>query len=286
VKPRRQIGRRRRLPAFTVRTLAANVITTLALSAGMTAIRFAIEGRYELAVVFVLAAAVLDGLDGAVARLLKSTSRFGAELDSLSDVIAFGIAPAFLLYNWGLASMERMGWIVALAFGVACALRLARYNARMEDDDDPRRPLGFFTGVPAPAAAGLALLPMVLDFAFGAEVFRDSVALIIYVAGVAAMMVSTLPSYSLRQVRIKPELLVPTLFLIALFTAAVTVYRWAAVAVVALAYLASLPLASMSYRRMRARGESSVPEADEKDVANEVDLADAEGAAAEDDDMR
>jgi len=265
VRPRSpQPGRKRRLPAFTARTLAANVITTLALSAGMTAIRFAIEERFEIAVVFVLAAAVLDALDGAVARLLNSTSRFGAELDSLSDVIAFGIAPAFLLYSWGLTSMERMGWIVALAFGVACALRLARYNARMEADEaDPHRPLGFFTGVPAPAAAGLAMLPMVLDFAFAAAVFRDSVLLVIYLAAVAGTMVATFPTYSLRQVRIKPEMLVPTLFLIALFAAAVTVYRWAAVAVVALAYLASLPLATLTYRRLRARGEAPVPEGDE-----------------------
>jgi len=156
-------GKERKLRHFTVRTLAANVVTTLALSAGMTAVRFALEQRFELAVVFVIAASVLDALDGAVARLLKSTSRFGAELDSLSDVIAFGVAPAFLIYSWGLVEMERAGWIVSLAFGVACALRLARYNARLEvEDDDPSRSLGFFTGVPAPAGAGLVLLPMLL----------------------------------------------------------------------------------------------------------------------------
>jgi len=248
---------RRRLRHFTVRTLAANVITTLALSAGMTAIRFAIEERYELAVAFIIAAAVFDALDGAVARLLKSTSRFGAELDSLSDVIAFGVAPAFLLYGWGLQQMEGIGWIAALAFGVACALRLARYNARIDDDadggTDPFRPFGFFTGVPAPAGAGLALLPMVLDFAFGSAVFRDSFVLVAYVTLIAALMVSRLPTYSLRQLRVKPEMLVPTLFLIALFVAAVTVYRWAAVAAVAIAYLASLPAASLTYRRLRRR---------------------------------
>jgi len=248
---------RRKLRHFTVRTLAANVVTTLALSAGMTAVRFALEQRYELAVVFVIAASVLDALDGAVARLLKSTSRFGAELDSLSDVIAFGVAPAFLLYSWGLAHMERIGWIVSLAFGVACALRLARYNARLETEDeadDPRRSLGFFTGVPAPAGAGLALLPMVFDFAFGAEIFRDSVILVPYVALVAALMVSRLPTFSLRQLRVKPEMLVPTLFFIALFVAAVTVYRWTVVAAVALAYLLSLPLSWLTYRRLRKEG--------------------------------
>mgnify|MGYP005845185937 CR=1 FL=1 len=250
----REPGKDRKLRHFTVRTLAANVVTTLALSAGMTAVRFALEQRFELAVVFVIAASVLDALDGAVARLLKSTSRFGAELDSLSDVIAFGVAPAFLLYSWGLAHMERIGWIVSLAFGVACALRLARYNARLETDDDrddPRRALGFFTGVPAPAGAGLALLPMVVDFAFGSAVFRDSAILVPYVAMVAALMVSRLPTFSLRQLRVKPEMMVPSLFLFALFVAAVTVYRWTAVAAVVLAYLLSLPLSWLTYRRHR-----------------------------------
>ena len=242
--------RSQRAGAFTVRTLAANVVTTLALCAGMTAIRFAFEQRYELAVVFVIAASVLDALDGAVARLLKSTSRFGAELDSLSDVIAFGVAPAFLLYSWGLAELGRVGWIVALAYGVACALRLARYNAQLEEKDDPHRRLGFFTGVPAPAGAGLALLPMLLDFSVGAAIFQRSSVLVGYVALIAALMVSRLPTYSLRQVRVRRDLMVPTLFLIALFAASVTVYRWSALAVVVIVYLVSIPLAWFSYRRL------------------------------------
>ncbi|MFQ5347978.1 MAG: CDP-diacylglycerol--serine O-phosphatidyltransferase [Rhodothalassiaceae bacterium] len=248
---------RRRVAAFTVRALAANVVTTLALCAGMTAIRYAFEQRFELAVVFVIAASVLDALDGAVARLLKSTSRFGAELDSLSDVIAFGVAPAFLLYSWGLAERGRVGWIVALAFGVACALRLARYNARLEEADDPHRRLGFFTGVPAPAGAGLALLPMVLDFSVGSAIFQRSSVLIGYVALIAALMVSRLPTFSLRQVRVRRDLMVPTLFLVALFAASVTVYRWTALAAVAIAYLLSVPFGWISYRRLLRREEAS-----------------------------
>lgn len=241
--------RRRPLGYFTVRMMAANVVTTLALCSGMTAIRYAIEGRFQLAVVFVIAAAVLDAMDGAIARLLRSTSRFGAELDSLSDVIAFGMAPAFLLYAWGLGDLGRAGWIVALAFGVACALRLARYNAAIDDATPPAKALGYFTGVPAPAGALLALLPMVLDFAFEAAFFQKSYVLIGYEALIAALMVSRLPTFSLKQIRVKREAMVPTLFLIALFAASVTVYRWAALSVVAILYLVSLPLALLHYRR-------------------------------------
>ncbi|GAB4120822.1 MAG: phosphatidylcholine/phosphatidylserine synthase [Rhodothalassiaceae bacterium] len=246
--------RRRPRAPFTIRLMAANVVTTLALCAGMTAIRFAIEGRFELAVAFVIGAAILDALDGAIARLLRSTSRFGAELDSLSDVIAFGMAPAFLLYAWGLGPLGRSGWIVALAFGVACALRLARYNAALEDCETPARRLGYFTGVPAPAGALLALLPMVLDFAFESPFFQKSYVLIGYVATIAALMVSRLPTFSLRQIRIRREAMVPTLFLIALFAASVTVYRWAALAVVALLYLALLPVGLFRYRRQIGTG--------------------------------
>lgn len=249
--------RGRRPGTFTVRTLAANAVTTLALCAGMTAIRYALEERYELAVLYVIVAGLLDAADGAVARLLRSTSRFGAELDSLSDVIAFGIAPAFLLYGWGLGALGRMGWIVALAFGVACALRLARYNAQIDDGEDPRKPLGFFTGVPAPAGAGLALLPMMLDFSFGAAIFQKSYVLVGYIAIVAGLMVSNLPTFSLRQVRIRREMLVPTLFGIALIAASVTVYRWSAIAILAIAYLLSIPLASWSFRRIRRTRESA-----------------------------
>ncbi len=238
---------------FTARTMAANVVTTLALCSGMTAIRFAIEGRYQLAVIFILAAGVLDAMDGAIARLLRSTSRFGAELDSLSDVVAFGVAPAFLLYSWGLAGLGRNGWVVALAYGVAVALRLARYNANLESKDDSYKPLGFFTGVPAPAGALLVLLPMLVDFAFESALFQRSFILIGYVAFVAGLVVSRVPTFSLKQLRIKREAMVPSLFFIALFVASVTVYRWGALAVVSVVYLGSVPLSYLAYRKIKHR---------------------------------
>lgn len=241
---------------LTVRMLAANAVTTLALAAGMTAIRFAIEGRYEAAVAAVIAAGVLDGLDGAIARLLKSASRFGAELDSLSDVVAFGMAPAFLLYSWGLSGLGRIGWVLALAFGVATALRLARYNSKLDNGDDPRKRRGYFTGVPAPAGAGLALLPMILDFAFETAVFQSSIVLGLYTALIALLLVSTLPTFSFKQLRIGRDMLIPALMVVALFAASITVYRWAAIAVVAVLYLSSIPVAWHLYRRGRTRKEN------------------------------
>ncbi len=246
---------------ITVRALAANIVTTLALSAGMTAIRFALEGRFKSAVTAIVIAGVLDGLDGTIARLLKSSSRFGAELDSLSDVIAFGIAPAILIYSWGLADLGRVGWIVALAYGVACALRLARYNAQAaEGGEDDKRRLGFFVGVPAPAGAALVLLPMIVDFAFEMTIFKTSAALGVYVALVAGALVSTLPTFSMRQLRIQRENMLVLLLAIAVLAAALLAYGWSVLALVILAYLISVPLAFWRWRRA-VRSEQ--PAADE-----------------------
>ncbi|GIX18110.1 MAG: CDP-diacylglycerol--serine O-phosphatidyltransferase [Rhodothalassiaceae bacterium] len=237
----------------TLRALAANIVTTIALSAGVTAIRFALEGRFKSAVTAVIIAGVLDGLDGTIARLLKSTSRFGAELDSLSDVIAFGVAPAIVIYSWGLADLGRIGWIVALAYAVACALRLARYNTQAEEggEDDKRR-AGFFVGVPAPAGAALVLFAPIVDFAFDMTIFRSSSALALYVAVIAGLMVSTLPTFSSRQIRIAGENMLLLLLGVAVLAAALIAYGWSVLAVLIAAYIASLPLAAWRWRRIRA----------------------------------
>ncbi|RMF16762.1 MAG: phosphatidylcholine/phosphatidylserine synthase [Alphaproteobacteria bacterium] len=236
---------------ITVRALAANIVTTLALSAGMTAIRFALEGRFKSAVTAIIIAGILDGLDGTIARLLKSASRFGAELDSLSDVVAFGIAPAVLIYSWGLADLGRAGWIVALAYGVACALRLARYNAQAaEGGEDAKRHHGFFVGVPAPAGAALVLLPMIVDFAFEMAIFKTSAALGVYVAIVAGSMVSTLPTFSMRQFRIQRENMLLVLLSVAVLAAALLAYGWSVLALIIFCYLVSIPLAFWRWRRL------------------------------------
>ena len=152
---------RRGLP---LRAVAPNAVTALALCSGLSGVRFAIGGEWQSAVTMILVAGVLDGLDGRVARMLHGESRFGAELDSLSDAISFGVAPALIIYLWSLAAFPRIGWIACLMLAVFCALRLARFNARIDTSEQPHKSAGFLTGVPAPAAAGLAMLPMFLWF--------------------------------------------------------------------------------------------------------------------------
>src|SRR3954470_1422923 len=161
IRPR---GTRRGIP---LRAVMPNAVTALALCFGLTGVRFAITGEWEKAVSAILIAGVLDGLDGRIARLLRAESRFGAELDSLSDVIAFGVSPAVILYLWTLQYIPKYGWVVALAHAVCCALRLARFNSQIDTKWQPHKSAGFLTGAPAPAGAGLALLPVILWLALG-----------------------------------------------------------------------------------------------------------------------
>lgn len=236
-----------------VRNLAPNIITTLALCAGMTAIRFALQDRFDLAVIAIILAGVLDGLDGTIARLLKATSRFGAELDSLSDVVAFGLAPAVVLYIWTLSDWGGMGWVIALAFAISCALRLARFNAMQNGGNDHKQMAGFFTGVPAPAGAGLAVLPMVLYFETGLAYFRDPVGVGLFTAVVAFLLVSTVATFSIKRFVIRRDYTVPALFVVALFAASLTVYGWIVLAACGLIYLLSIPYSAWRYKRWRDR---------------------------------
>ena len=161
---RRRLGRRRVLASMPVRNLLPNALTLLALAAGLTSVRFALDDRYEAAVVAIIAAGILDGLDGRIARLMNSVSRFGAELDSLSDFVSFGIAPVFVLWFWSLHTVRGVGWLVVLFYTMCMALRLARFNTALDDPDKPAWSVYFFTGVPAPSAAGIVLLPIVFFF--------------------------------------------------------------------------------------------------------------------------
>jgi CDP-diacylglycerol--serine O-phosphatidyltransferase len=154
-----RFGRTRRAPrGLPLRAVAPNAVTALALCSGLSGVRFAIGGQWESAVAMIMVAGVLDGLDGRIARMLHGESRFGAELDSLSDAISFGVAPALIVYLWSLTALPRVGWICSLIFAVFCALRLARFNAKIDESHQPHKSAGFLTGVPAPAGAGLALM--------------------------------------------------------------------------------------------------------------------------------
>jgi len=238
-----------------------NILTIMALSAGMSAIRFGLEDRWEPAALSILAAAILDALDGRIARILKGSSKFGAELDSLSDFISFGVAPAIMLYLWAMQDAGRFGWMLALLFSVSMALRLARFNTMLEDKDQPAWTKNFFTGVPAPAAAGLVLLPMILSFQFGDGFFREPATVSLFLVGVAALVVSSLPTYSFKKIAIKSKHVVPAMIIVGAFITVLVSAPWTTLSVVMLIYLGLIPISIRSYRR-RMAGDSGPDESD------------------------
>jgi CDP-diacylglycerol---serine O-phosphatidyltransferase len=252
-------GQRRRTAqaAIPIRALIPNAVTVLALCSGLTGVRFAIGGEWEKAVAAVIVAGVLDGIDGRIARLLKGTSRFGAELDSLSDMTAFGVAPALIVYLWSLQQLPGAGWVIALAHAVSCGLRLARFNAQLDGAAAPHKRPGFLTGVPAPAGAALTLTPLIVSFWLGPLLtegwaVRAGVVAVVTLA-VAALMASSLPTYSWSAVRLRPAWRLPALAGVGLFSGALFSAPWMTLTVVTLAYAACIPLAVRSYARMKRR---------------------------------
>ncbi|RXF73997.1 CDP-alcohol phosphatidyltransferase family protein [Hansschlegelia zhihuaiae] len=249
------IQKRKRLRRVPFRLLLPNLVTLLALCVGLTGVRMAIEGRLEMAVYLVVLAAALDGVDGRLARLLKGASRFGAELDSLTDFVNFGVAPALILYMWGLNGLGHVGWIGALILAIACALRLARFNVALDDPNKPAWSSAFFTGVPAPAGAIGALLPIYLEFLGFPRTPIGTPLVLAYVIGVALLMVSPLPTWSGKQLgaRVSRAYVAPALIGAALFVALLVSYPWFVLTAVVLVYLGLMPLAFMHHRRLTAR---------------------------------
>jgi CDP-diacylglycerol---serine O-phosphatidyltransferase len=246
---------RRRFKAIPVRTLLPNLITLLALCAGLTAIRLAVEDKLDLALAAIVFAALLDGIDGRIARMLKGTSRFGAELDSLADFVNFGVAPALILYFWGLHELKSAGWIVALVFAICAGLRLARFNVMIDDPNKPVWAGNFFTGIPAPAGAITVLLPIYLSF-LGVPVSLITIWLtFFYTLAIAFLMVSRLPVFSGKRVgkRVPPEMVLPVFVMVVLFFAMLVSYPWQVLTVGTVAYLACLPLGWLSYREHQRR---------------------------------
>lgn len=246
--PERVEARRRRFRAIPVRTLLPNMITLLALCAGLTGIRLAFEGKLDLALGAIVFAAALDGIDGRVARMIKGQSRFGAELDSLADFVNFGCAPGLILYLWGLHDLGNVGWIAAMVFAICGALRLARFNVMIDDPNKPAWTGNFFTGVPAPAGALVVLLPIYVNL-LGAPKVAASIVLI-YTLGIAFLMVSRLPVLSGKRVgkRVPPEMVLPVFVVVVLFFALLIAYPWEVLSIGTVLYLASLPFGWLSYR--------------------------------------
>src|SRR5215471_14568836 len=248
--PRRLDGRRPRFRLIPVRTLLPNLITLLALCAGLTAIRLAVEDKLEWAVAAIVFAALLDGIDGRVARMLKGTSRFGAELDSLADFVNFGVAPALMLYFWGLHEMGNGGWIAAMVFAICTGLRLARFNVMADDPNKPAWAGNFFVGVPAPAGAITVLLPIYVYYLGMPRLAFVAPVTFVYTLAIAFLMVSRLPVFSGKRVgkRIAPEMVLPVFVGVVLFFALLISYPWPVLTIGTVVYLATLPLGWLSYR--------------------------------------
>ncbi|MEH6950964.1 CDP-diacylglycerol--serine O-phosphatidyltransferase [Nitrobacter sp. NHB1] len=241
--------------------LVPNFITLLAICAGLTAIRLSTEGRMELAVAAIVFAAVLDGLDGRVARMIKGQSKFGAELDSLADFVNFGVAPGLILYFWQLHDLNNVGWIAAMIFAISGGLRLARFNATMDDPNKPAFAAKFFTGVPAPAGAITVLLPIYL--AFLGVPHPPAVLTAFYTLLIAILMVSRLPVFSGKMVgmRVPPELVLPVFVSVVFFIALLISYPWVVLSFCSIGFLVSLPIGWKSYRDqdLKAAVEQTFP---------------------------
>jgi CDP-diacylglycerol--serine O-phosphatidyltransferase len=242
---------------ISFRAMIPNAITALALCMGLTGVSLAIRGEWERALGAIILAGVLDGFDGRIARLLRADSKFGAELDSLSDNIAFGTAPALILFLWSLQDAPRFGWISALALAVCCALRLARFNARLDAAEQPHKSAGFNTGVPAPAGAGLAFVPIYLWLITGNELFRHWPLVMAWTLFIALLMISNLPTYSWASIRIRQGWRLFALAGVALLGAALIVSPWQTLLLVSALYLVMIPVALVSYARVRQRRASA-----------------------------
>jgi len=249
--------RRRRFRPIPVRMLVPNFITLLAICAGLTAIRLSTEGRMDLAVYAIVFAAVLDGVDGRVARMIKGQSKFGAELDSLADFVNFGVAPGLILYFWQLHDLNNGGWIAAMVFAISGGLRLARFNASIDDPDKPAFAANYFTGVPAPMGAILALLPVYLTFLGVPK--APAVLTAIYTLVIGFLMVSRLPVFSGKSVkmRVPPEMVLPVFVSVVFFIALLIGYPWHILSIGSVLYLMSLPLGWKSYREHERNAASA-----------------------------
>lgn len=253
--------RRARLREIPLRLVVPNLITVLAVCAGLTGIRLAFEHRFELAVAMVLIAALLDAVDGRIARLLQGASKFGAQMDSLADIVNFGVAPALVLYVYLLDKAGALGWIAALMFAIACCLRLARFNVMLEDTDSPAWKADYFVGVPAPAGALLVLLPVYAGFLGLPHSAAFAFSAAAFTVLVAFLMVSRAPVYSGKTgVRVRRDMVMPMILGTVLYVALLASYTWHAMAATALAFLVFLPFSAIAYRRREVREATAAQE--------------------------
>jgi CDP-diacylglycerol--serine O-phosphatidyltransferase len=272
VDPGRKKAGARIRPTVPFRVIVPNLVTSLALCAGLTSIKLAMEGRFELAVWAIIVAAILDGIDGRVARLLKSTSNFGAQLDSLADFVNFGVAPALLIYIWVLDGIGPIGWTACLVYAICAALRLARFNAALDGEPQPDWQKDYFVGVPSPSGALTVLFPLSLAKSGIPAIADFGVLIAAYTILIGLLMVSRLPTYSGKRAgaRIPGESVMPLFVLVVIFAGLLASYTFQVLAIGTALYIAHIPFAWRTWRRHSAGEEADKPKdtaaADEPDA--------------------
>ncbi|MFM8749656.1 CDP-alcohol phosphatidyltransferase family protein [Rhabdaerophilum sp.] len=248
----------RRFRPVPIRMLIPNLVTLLALAAGLTAVKFALEGRFDMASISIMVAAVLDGLDGRIARALGGTSRFGAELDSLADFVSFGCAPALVLYMWVMKDVKTAGWIAGLVLAFAQALRLARFNVMIDSPAKPEWQKAFAVGVPAPSGAMMALLPLNLHLAGVPSFAGESIFVMIWTVLTGILAVSWLPTFSGKGLKtpISRQWAIPLLLLAGIVILLLVSHPFETVSALTLAYVACLPVSARAYLRRKRQDEA------------------------------
>lgn len=235
---------RQKLTSLPFRKIAPNIVTMLALCAGVTSIRYSIQEEWIKAVICVFVAALFDGLDGRVARFLKGSTKFGAELDSLSDFVSFGVAPAILLYKWSLFDLPKFGWFFCLLMSIGMAMRLARFNTMLEEEPQPEYWHHFFVGVPAPAAAALAMMPLMISFDFPewSPIVRSHTFCAVLLCVVSFLMVSRIPTISTKKMKVPSYMLMPLMLVVALFASFIITQPWFTLGILTIGYVLSIPV--------------------------------------------
>lgn len=246
-----------KLKGVPFRKMAPNIVTLMALCAGITTIRFAIIGKWIYAIVCIFLASVFDGLDGRVARKLKASSKFGAELDSLSDFVSFGVAPAILMYQWSLQNVPHWGWIFTLLFAAAMSLRLARFNTMLDDENVPPYWSHYFIGVPAPMAAAIAVMPLLIWFDNKELEFilRNPYVCSIIMLMVAFLMVSRIPTLSLKKTSIHRNFVLPLMILFAMLVSCLLTKPWLTLGLFTLCYIITIPLTILKFMHDKRKYE-------------------------------